>query len=115
MKLTTASDLMRRITIEKKVVTQNADYGTEVITWSPLAVVWANVQDVLPSRSEAVKQGLALAANQIRVRFRYRSDVDSSMRIVVRGATDRTLQIVGGPAEIGRHEFTEVVCEMYSS
>lgn len=115
MKPPVASDLTWRIAIEKKTVTQNADYGTEVIAWSLLAVVWANVQDVLPSRSEAVKQGLAMSANQTRIRFRYRSDVDSSMRIVVRGATDRILQIVGGPAEIGRHEFTECLCETYSS
>jgi hypothetical protein len=37
------------------------------------------------------------------------------MRITVRGATDRVLQIVGGPAELGRHEYTEIVCEAYSS
>ena len=107
--------LDRRISIEKKVVSKDPDYGTEVIAWALLAAPWANVQDVLPSRSESVQQGLETARNQVRIRFRYRSDVTSAMRIIIRGATDRVLQIVGGPAELGRHEYTEIVCEAYSS
>ena len=107
--------LNRRIAIEQKVVTQDATYGTDVVTWALLAVVWANVEDVMPSRSEAVKQGLALARNQVRIRYRYRSDVNPAMRIVLRGATDRVLQIVGGPAELGAHQYSEIVCEEYSS
>ncbi len=107
--------LDKRITVESKSVTQDATYGTEVITWAAFAVLYANVEDALPSRSESVKQGLAVARNQTRVRYRYRSDIDSSMRIIVRGASDRTLQIVGGPAELGNHEYSEVVCEEYSS
>jgi head-tail adaptor len=117
--------LDRRVTIEKKVVTQDATYGTETITWTPLVVLpgsptvaapfWANVVDVQPSRSESVKQGLALARNQTRVTLRYRSDVDSSMRITVHGDSDVVYQIVGGPAMIGRKEWLEMVCEKYSS
>lgn len=104
--------LDKRVTIEQKVVTQDATYGTDIITWSVLATVWAEVQDVLPSRSESVKQGLAAARNQVRIRYRYRQDVDSSMRVRV---GTRTLQIVGGPAELGQHEISEIVCESYSS
>lgn len=104
--------LDKRITIEQKVVTQDSTYGTDIITWSVLATVWAEVQDVLPSRSESVKQGLAQARNQVRIRYRYRQDVDSSMRVRV---GTRTLQIVGGPAELGQHSYSEIVCESYSS
>ena len=107
--------LDKRITIQQKVVTQDPDYGTGVINWVTLATPWANVQDVLPSRSESVQQGLETARNQTRIRFRYRNDVTSAMRITLRGATDRVLQIIGGPAELGRHEYTEIVCEQYSS
>lgn len=120
-----AGQLDRRITIERKVVTQDATYGTEQITWTPLVVLpgsptvaaplWAQVSDVLPSRSEAVKQGLAIAANQTRIRIRYRSDIDSSMRVIVHSNTDVIYQIVGGPAMIGRREWLEMVCERYSS
>jgi SPP1 family predicted phage head-tail adaptor len=115
----------RRITIEQKVVTQDAVYGNEVITWAPLAYeagspsvaqkFWANVMDMQPSRSEAVKQGLNQARNQTRITIRYRSDVDSSMRITVHKETDQVYQIVGGPAIIGRKQYLEMVCEKYSS
>jgi len=105
----------RRITIEYPVSSTDPNYGTPITVWTLLATVWANVQDVLPSRSESVQQGLETARNQSRIRFRYRSDVTSAMRITVLGATDRVLQIVGGPAELGRHEYTEIVCEQYSS
>jgi SPP1 family predicted phage head-tail adaptor len=117
--------LDHRITIEKKSVTADATYGNEVVTWVPLAYeagspsvaqkFWANVADVPPSRSEAVKQGLVTARNQTRITIRYRSDVDSSMRITVHGETDVIYQIVGGPAMLGRKEFLEMVCEKYSS
>lgn len=101
-----------RITIEQKVVTQDPDYGTEIIAWTPLAVVWANVLDELPSRAESVSQGLAVASNRTRIRFRYRNDVTSAMRIRL---GSRVMQIIGGPSEIGRREFSEVMCEAYSS
>jgi SPP1 family predicted phage head-tail adaptor len=108
--------LDRRICIEKKVVTRDPDYNTEVITWAVLATVWANVQDEMPSRSETTKEDLIVASRRARIRFRYRSDVTSAMRVTIRGAIDRVLQIIGGPAEIGeRHTYTEIMCEEYSS
>ena len=38
-----AGEFDRRVTIEKKVVTQDPSYGTELITWTSLATVWAKV------------------------------------------------------------------------
>lgn len=119
-----AGQLDRQILVEKKVITQDPTYGTELISWAPLSTVsgqperyWAEVQDALPSRAEAVTQGLTVARNQVRVRMRYRDDIDSSMRITVYGdAANTVLQIVGGPAAIeGRKQFLEMVCERLSS
>jgi head-tail adaptor len=121
-----AGGLDRQITIEKKSVTQDSQYNTDVVTWVPLVVAagspavaerfWAQVQDVMPSRSESVRQGLAMARNQTRIRMRWRNDIDSTMRVTVHGDTDTVYQIVGGPAEIeGRKERIELVCERYSS
>ena len=121
-----AGKLDRQITIERKSVTSDPNYGTEVITWAPLSVLpgsppvaerfWAEVQDVMPSRSESVLQGLAVARNQTRIRMRWRSDVTSAMRVIVHGDADVLYQIVGGPAEIrGRKTMLEMVCERYSS
>ncbi len=106
--------LDRRIAIESPVVVVDPDYGTQTVTWSPLAVVWANVEDVLPSRAESVKMGLAVALNQVRIRYRYRNDVNSAMRVRIVGPVERVLQIIAGPAEVGRHEFSEIVCESIS-
>ena len=77
-------ELDSRITIQKKAVTLDAEYGTEVIAWATLATLWANVQDALPSRSESILGGSIEVSNlPTRIRIRWRSDVDSSMRIIV--------------------------------
>jgi SPP1 family predicted phage head-tail adaptor len=119
-----AGELSTQISIEKKSVTTDSTYGTEVIAWVPLVPVgspavaqrfWASVIEELPSRSESVRQGLAVARNQVKITTRYRSDVDSSMRITVHRDGDRVFQIVGGPAMIGRKKFMEFVCERFSS
>src|SRR6266508_6985042 len=115
--MTRAGLLDRQILIEKKSVAQEATYGSETVTWVPLSTVngqperyWAEVQDALPSRAESVTQGLAMARNQVRIRFRYRNDVDSSMRVTVFGdSTNQIMQIVGGPAAVGgRKELIEI-------
>ena len=103
--------LDRRCRIEQKTVTQDATYGSPVESWSLLAVIWCNIQDVLPSKSEAVKNGLVIGTKQKRWRARYCGDLDSSMRIVIDGITH---QIVGGPAELGQHEYIECVIEAYT-
>lgn len=118
--------LDRRATFERRTVTQDAVYGTDVITWVPVAYLpgspqiaerfWVGLQDMLPSRSEAVKQGLAQARNQTRLRMRWRADIDSSQRVTVHGDTDVVYQIVAGPAEIdGRKGGLELVLEKYTT
>lgn len=105
--------------------TPDPDSGRPVANWLPLDVLpgsptvaaplWANWEDTPPSRSEGVRQGLAVARNQSKVTFRYRSDVDSKMRIVRKGDVDQTYEIVGGPAMVGRYQWSEVVVEKTSS
>ena len=104
--------LDRRVIVEYPVTGQDATYGTPTITWTLLATIWANVEDVPPSRAETVKLGLTVALNQVRIRYRYRTDVTSAMRITL-GA--RVLEIIAGPAEIGRQQYSEVVCQSISS
>lgn len=123
----------REITIERKAVAgddgyvaPDTTYGTERTVWVPLVPVAgspvvgerfpANVQDVMPSRSESVAQGLAVGRDQTRIRIRWRDDVTSAMRITLHGETDTVWQIVGGPAEIGgRKNALEMVCEKFTS
>lgn len=106
----------RRCSIDYPTTVTGGEFGPAPGPWQRLDTVWAEVQDVLPSRAEAVRQGLAQARNQTRIRMRWRSDVDSTMRIVVHGDSDVVYQIVGGPAEIGgRQREIEMVCEKFST
>lgn len=107
--------LRHRGRIEYKAVTPDPDYGTEIVTWTLLAVVWCGLQDELPSRSESIKQGLALSARRTRIRLRYRSDVDSSMRLVVNRPDPVIYQFIAGPAELGNRDGIELMGEVYSS
>lgn len=104
--------LARRITIEKPVAAQDSKFRAYKPTWKTLARVWAERLDMLPSRSEAVRNGLTQGRQQVRYRIRWRADVDSSMRI--REGT-KLYQIVAGPAEIGRHEYMELMAEAYTT
>jgi head-tail adaptor len=118
--------LDREITVEYKSVTQDAVYGTDVVTWIPLVALPgspvvgrrfpANIQDVMPSRSESVQQGLIVGRQQTRLRMRYRNDIDSGMRVTVHGDSDVVYQIVAGPAEIGgRKQYLEMILEKITS
>ena len=111
-----ALQLKHRCLIERKSVTQDASFGTEVITWTTVDTVWCDVQDVLPSRSfESNRNGLAVAANLTRVRMRYRTDLDASMRFTLYRPDAIINQVVNGPAELGDKEGIEFVVERFST
>ena len=94
-------------------------------TWEPVCEVWAEVQDALPSRGERLTDGINATARPARVRLAYRPGLDTSMRIHVgrnlkdangdvAWHTDRTLQLVSGPAELGRREGLEFMAEEFN-
>lgn len=103
-----AGKLDRRVTIQQRTETQDTTYGTISVAWTTLATVWAEVQDMIPSRAERMAEGVSIARRPCRVRMRYRSDVDSTMRLSVDG---RQMRIIAGPAELGRRDGIELVCE----
>ena len=43
-----ASKLGTRIRIERKTITRDPQYGTEEVSWTEFARVWAEVKDILP-------------------------------------------------------------------
>lgn len=107
-----AGQLKHRVTIQERVGTQDPAYGTWTYSWEALATVWAEVQDVLPSRGEKIADGISISSRPCRVRMRYRDDVDSTMRLSFEG---RTLSIIAGPAELGFREGVEFVAEELST
>ena len=108
-------ELNTRCRIECKSITQDPLYGTDIVTWELLGVRWCHLQDVLPSRSESVVDGLAVANNQTRCRMNYCTDIDSSMRVVVNRPTRTEYQIISGPAILGDKFRIELMLEKVSS
>ena len=110
-----SGDLLHRCLIERKSTTPDTQYGTAVVTWVSVGTAWCSAEDIAPSRSEAVKNGLSLGVNQTVVRMRWRTDVDSSMCLTINRPAATVYQIVGGPAELGNRQGVEFVVERYTS
>ena len=102
--------LDRRIRIESRSST--LDDGAPVDAWTLFASVYAEMRDTPPSRSEGLRTGLVQARNLTRCRIRWLDGVTSAMRVVWQGTE---YNIVGGPSELGRREFMEMVLERYAS
>jgi head-tail adaptor len=116
LKIQPAAARDRRVRFEKKSVTRDPDFNSEVVTWVPAdapSEVWASVLDALQSSSEASVPGLRLATGQTKVECMFRTDIDRTMRIVLLDRT-RILQIVD-IAEIGRKGGLQLACEEFSA
>lgn len=120
-----AGSLDRRIRIERPVADASFK-GAGSGTWEPVATVWASVQDMLPSRSEKIADGINIATRPSRVRMHYREGIDASMRVLVGRylkdgdgnrywKTTRTAQIITVPAEMGNRDGLEFMIEDYST
>lgn len=96
-----------RVVILTPIDLQDDKYGSYSAAFDPMATVWAEVRDMLPSRAERIAEGLEIARRPCRVRIRWRPDVTTAMRLRL-GA--RELRIVA-LAEIGRREVLELVAE----
>jgi SPP1 family predicted phage head-tail adaptor len=99
------------ITFQHRAATTEQTYGTNIYTWANLptdAEEWAEVLDLLPSRTESLPDGVSLARRPVRIRTRYRDDITGEMRVKI---GDRVLRIVAGPAVLGRREGLEMFCE----
>ena len=115
------SRLNRFVRIERPVADTSFD-GAGSGAWDLLAEVWAEIEDMLPSRGERLADGINVATRPARVRIRYRTDVTNALRVVagarvVDGEVDysgaRIMQITTLPAELGRREGLEFMVEEY--
>lgn len=80
-------------------------------TWATIDTVWASVLDVLPSRAEKIVEQAEISRRPARVRMRFRDDITAQHRLKMGG---RIMQIVAGPAEIGRRDGIELMVVEYS-
>lgn len=102
------------VRIEQKSVTNDPDYGTEVITWTTYKEAWANVLDVLTKNQESSETDLRLLTRPCKIQMHYDSGINATMRVVMLDRDNRILQIVTAPAEIGRRDGIEFMAEQYS-
>ncbi len=99
-----ASKLDRLIRIERPIADDSLD-GAGSGQWLLVDEVYAEVQDVLPSRTIAPPpEPMPAAVRTSRVRIRYRSDIAAGMRVNFEG---RIMKIAPGIAELGRREGLE--------
>lgn len=117
----TASERDQLVRVERPVADEGFD-GAGSGSWAPVGLEWVGIVDALPSRSERLAEGINFAARPARIRMRYRDGVTTAMRLVllrwdgtVWVAADRIMQIVSGPAVLGRREGLEFMVEDYSA
>lgn len=111
MPIIDARDLDRRIAFQrpvKKPGTMTAGKSD----WIFVAAVWAQVEEMLPSRGERMVGELRIALRPARIRVRYRAGITADMSILYDG---RTLQIMAPPVELGRREGLELLAQDFSS
>jgi head-tail adaptor len=116
----TASERDQMVLIERPVADEAFD-GAGSGSWQPVGPEWVGIVDALPSRSERLGEGINVTARPARIRMRYRGGVTTAMRLVLLRwdgaawvATDRIMQIVSGPAVLGRREGLEFMVEDYT-
>jgi SPP1 family predicted phage head-tail adaptor len=112
MSLDLASKLDTRIRIERKAVTADPQYGTEIVAWAEFACVWAEVKDILPSKAERLADSIQIARRPARIRIRYLAGLAADMRIII---DNRVHQIISGPATLGRRDAMEIMVEEHST
>jgi head-tail adaptor len=113
-----AGILDRRITIQRPATVDDPIYGPQDGGWQDVVTrLPAQVLDVLPSQAESNENGLRMADRPARVRIRYLRGLTTDMRVIVHREpdADQVYEISGGPAEIGRREWTELTIRAYSS
>lgn len=98
-------------TIERPIPDVSID-GAGSGTWSVVdSEVWIGIRDALPSRGEKLAEGINLETRPARIRMRWRDDITADMRFVIEGRGP--LNIVAGPAMLGRFQWMEFMVEEY--
>lgn len=100
------------VTFQCRSGTQSAS-GAWTYTWADVEPQeYCEALDILPSRAESMGDNIDIARRPCRIRCLYRDDVTPDMRVTFDG---RTLKIVSGPAELGRRQGLEMLCEELST
>ncbi|MES3109637.1 head-tail adaptor protein [Sphingomonas aurantiaca] len=103
-------ELEHFVRLERRI--ESADFGSAgTEEWKLVDEIWIGIRDSLPSRSERTEGGFTTSTRPARVRMYWREDVETGMRLV---EGSRIMQIVSGPAELGRRGGLELMVEDYN-
>jgi len=111
MGIFSVTPLDRTITIQRPVADTSFD-GSGSGTWEDVATVRANVKDMTIARAERMAEVVNIASRPATILIRHRDGITADMRIIY---GDRVMQIISGPAEIGRREALQMTAQDYSS
>lgn len=107
-----------QVTIERRTAARDPKFNTPMPGaggWEVVADrIWANVQDVLPSRGESTANGMQTALTRTRLRIGIDERITTAMRVTLHGQGDRVMQIVAGPALLDNRRDVEWMLEGYS-
>lgn len=104
-------ELDRSLTIQYKSVTQDAAYGSEVVTWSTYAS-GVRAKFMEEGGLEAVAQSQRVGTSRVTIVIRWQAGITAAMR-VLEPATGRVLEIMG-ISEIPRRRGLSMTCEDYT-
>ncbi|MEH3087720.1 MAG: head-tail adaptor protein [Xylophilus ampelinus] len=105
----------KRVRFERPTLAGDSRFGGGERIWTEVCTVWAEVLDILPSRSESAPQGVEIDARPARVRIRARPGLSPDMRLVVMGTVPRVMHIAAGPASIDRGAGLEFMAQEIST
>lgn len=102
----TGSELDRRIQLQRPVVARDPAFGSVTTTWQTFATVWAQrieLEGVVKTEADQ-----RVGSHQVRHLIRFRSDVDTTCRVVDGG---RRFRLTSPPFEVGRRSGLMLVSE----
>lgn len=103
--------MYRSVTIQVKSVTQDADYGSEVVTWATYAAgVRAHIDE--QGGLEAVSQDQRVGTSRATITIRWQAGITAAMR-VYEPVSGRVWEILG-VSEIPRRRGLSLTCEDYT-
>lgn len=101
-----SGELRHRVTIQQKTTAQDT-YGQPIETWTNVATVWASIED-LRGREFIEARQVPAAEITTRVRIRYRTGIEPTMRVIY---GSRTLEITAVIDPDGRKRELELMCQ----
>nr|WP_315210104.1 phage head closure protein [uncultured Albidiferax sp.] len=98
-----AGSLDQRVTLQSRSTVQDAA-GQDTITWVDVATVWAEVRPLRGREFFAAAQ--VQQEQSIKVRIRFRPDVQQTWRLVWQGRPHD----ITGAVPVGRKDYLEIMC-----